>query len=139
MTAPAIRTQVDGLNEEYSISTGLDCSNLPDMTRQEFKDETDVNKVLARYGVNGLMREPQYSEIDYDMDLQQSIESIREAERAIGKLPLELREKYSTWERLLAGAHNGSMSTDLAAYYEKQAADKAALDAAAVAAASSKA
>lgn len=134
MTGPAIRTQVDGLNGVYSYETGLDCSDLPDMTRQEFKDETDVNKILARYGVDGMrLREPQYSEVDYDTDLQQSLESIREAERAINKLPEELRGKYSTWERLLDGAFNGEFKTDLATYHEKrrietEAAAKAALD-----------
>lgn len=121
-----IRTQVDGLNEEMSYETGLDCSILPDLTRQEFKDETDVNKVLARYGVNTPMRQPQYSEVDYDMDLQASLEAIREAERAIAKLPVELQGKYSTWERLLDGAFNGEFKTDMATYYEAKAAADAA-------------
>lgn len=133
MTGPAIRTQVDGLNPEYSVETGLDCSDRPDLARQEFKDETDVDKVLARYGVDGLKRRPEYSEVDYNMDLQTSLESIREAERAIAKLPTELRGKYSTWERLLDGAYNGEFKTDLATYHETkrmetEAAAKEALD-----------
>lgn len=128
MTAAAIRTQTDGLGEEISLANALDCSDLPDMARQEFKDETDVNKVLARYGVNAQMREPQYSEVDYNMDLQTSIESIREAERGIARLPVELRDKYGTWERLLAGAYNGGIQADLTAYYEKKAAETAAAE-----------
>lgn len=133
----AIRTQIDGLNEEYSFSTGLDCSVLPDMTRQEFKAETDVNQILARYGVDGIQRRPEYAEVDYNMDLQQALDSITQTERALAKLPPELLEKYGTWERMLAGAYNGSVKADLVAYYEKQASDKAALDAAAAAAATS--
>lgn len=134
----AIRTQVDGLNEEYSLDTALDCSILPDLARQEFKEETDVNTVLARYGVGGMKRQPEYSELDYDMDLQQSLMAIREAERAIEKLPPELAEKYSTWERLLAGAYSGNFKTDLDSYQAaKEASDKAALDAKAAAAAPS--
>lgn len=126
----AIRTQVDGLNEQYSYETALDCSIYPDMARQEFKDESDPNKVLARYGVGGIpQRQPEYSAIDYDMDLQQSLESIREAERAIAKLPPELRTKYSSWEQLLDGAFNGQFKTDLATYHEQKAAAKAAADA----------
>lgn len=124
---PAIRTQIDGLNEEYSLLTGLDCSDLPDMARQEFKDESDVNKVLARYGVDGIQRPPQYSAVDYDMDLQQSLESIREAERAIAKLPEELRGKYSTWERLLDGAFKGEFKSDLEAYHETKRSEEAAV------------
>lgn len=127
MTGPAIRTQIDELNEEYAESTALDCSDVPDMTRQEFKDETDVNKVLARYGIDGMKRPPEYSAVDYDMDFQQALDSIREAERAVKRLPPELRAKYPMWERLLSGAYSGTLQTDLAAYYEqKAAAEKAA-------------
>lgn len=138
MPQPAIRTQVDMLDEEYSQLTALDCSDMPDMARQEFKDETDVNKVLARYGVDGLPRRPEYSEVDYDVDLQQSISAIRDAERAIEKLPAELRDKYSTWERLFAGVYSGGVKTDLEAYHAKKAADQAAVEAAALAAAAAK-
>lgn len=132
MPIPAIRTQIDQLDLEYSIMTALDCSDLPDMARQEFKDETDVNKILQRYGIDGMLRKPEYGEVDYNMDLQQSIDAIRDAERAIAKLPPELREKYGTWEKLFAGAYNGGVQTDLVAYFEKQQSDKAAADAAAV-------
>lgn len=126
--ADAIRTQVDGLNEQYSYDTALDCSDLPDMARQEFKEETDVNNILARYGVDGIKRPPEYAEVDYTADLQQSLEAIREAQRSIAKLPAELRGKYSTWERLLDGAFNGEFKEDLATYYEeKAAAEKAAI------------
>lgn len=124
-----IRTQHDGLNEVTSYETGLDCSNLPDTTRQEFKDETDVNTILKRYGVDGIQqREPIYSQVDFDMDLQKSLEAIREAERAIEKLPADLYAKYPTWEQLLSGAFNGNFKTDLTAYYAAQAAAKAAAD-----------
>lgn len=136
MTGPAIRTQIDELNEEYSWETATDCSSLPDMARQEFKDEADVNKVLARYGVDGLQRPVEYSAVDYDVDLQQSIQAIRDAERAIAKLPPELQAKYNTWERLMGGAYSGDFKRDLDSYEAaKQASDKAALDAATAAAA----
>lgn len=128
MTAPAIRTQADGLEDEYSLSTGTDCSDLPDLARQEFKDESDVNKVLARYGVAGINQQLEYSIVDYDMDLQQSISAIREAERAILKLPPELQAKFNTWERLMGGAYSGDLKKDLDSYQAaKEASDQAAL------------
>lgn len=138
MTGPAIRTQVDGLNDEYSIMTALDCSDLPDLARQEFKAETDVNNILARYGIDGIKQGPTYSEVDYNMDLQEALESIREAERAIAKLPADLYVKYPTWEELLTGAFNGNFKRDLTAYYEAKAAETEAAAAAAAAAASSR-
>lgn len=128
---PPIRKQTDDLQEQYSQMTAIDCSDLPDLTRQEFRDETDVNKILARYGVNAPMRQPEYSEVDYSMDLQQSLQAIKEAEDAVSKLPPSLRVKYFTWERLLDGAYNGEFKTDLATYYrEKEVADAAAAAAA---------
>lgn len=126
--AIAIRTQVDELNEQYSYLTALDCSNLPDMTRQEFKDESDVNKVLARYGVNTPMREPTYMSVDYNQDLQQALDAISTAQEAIRQLPDPLRAKYGSWDRLMTGLYDGTFKTDLAAQIAK---DKAAVDKAA--------
>lgn len=128
MTAPAMRTQVDGLAEVVSLETAIDCSTMPDLARQEFKDETDVNKVLARYGVNTPLRQPEYSTVDYDMDLQQALAAIETAQEALRKLPPQLRQKYPTWETLLAGLYQGTFKTDLDAQLQK---DQAALDAAA--------
>lgn len=128
-----IRTQADGLQAQYSRETGIDCSDLPDRARQEFKDETDVNKILARYGVEAIMRgEAQYSEVDYDMDLQKALACIEEAERSIAKLPAEIYSKYPTWEQFTAGAFNGNLKTDLAAYHEEKAAETAAAAQAAI-------
>lgn len=121
---PAIRTQTDELQDSYSLLTALDCSNLPDMTRQEFKDETDVNKILARFGVNTPMRQPIYGAVDYDMDLQQSLAAIKTAQQTADKLPKQLRDKYYHWEMLLEGMRSGQFKTDLDAYLAEEKAKK---------------
>lgn len=123
---PAIRTQIDDLAEEYSQATAIDCSNLPDKTRQEFKDETDVNQILARFGVNTPMRQPIYGAVDYDMDLQQSLAAIKTAQQTADNLPKQLRDKYYHWEMLLEGMRSGQFKTDLDAYLADQKASKAA-------------
>lgn len=70
---PAIRSQTDTDQELYSDEAGLDCSNLPDTARQEFKREADINDLLSRYGV-GLPQKPtRFAEADFDMDLQQAL------------------------------------------------------------------
>lgn len=119
---PAIRTQIDDLAELVSIETGTDCSNLPDLTRQEFKDETDVNKTIARFGGNTPLRQPTYGTMDYDIDLQQSLTAINKAQAACKKLPEPLRTKYYHWELLLEGMRNGQLKEDLDAHlaYEKE-------------------
>lgn len=114
---PALRTQVDDLAEIYSLETNIDCSNLPDLTRQEFKDETDVNKTIARFrGGDQPMRQVQYGEMDYDMDLQQSLAAINAAQAAARKLPKPLRDKYYQWETLMGGMRSGEFKKDLDTY-----------------------
>lgn len=126
MTAPAIRTQPDTWASSWSEATGLDCSDKPDMTRQEFRAETDVNQIMSRYGANAPMRERIYGTVDFDGDLQQALGAVQIAQDAIRKLPASLRAKYATWEDLLTGLHNGSFKVDLDA---QLAAEKAARDA----------
>lgn len=110
---PAIRTQVDGLDEEYSLHTGIDCGNREDMARQEFKDDTDVNKILGRYGVNADMRPLQFGNVNYDLDLQQALEAIIAANEAMASLPDTLRERYPSWESLSKGLRDGTLKRDL--------------------------
>lgn len=119
---PAPRTQVDDLAEEYSLLTQLDCSDFPDQTRQEFKQETNVNYILSRFGVNTPLRETAYGEIDYNMDLQQSLTAINEAQQAVRKLPEPLRDKYYHWELLLEGMRSGQLKADLDAHLAEQTA-----------------
>lgn len=134
MPPRAIRTQTDGLDEQYSIGTGIDCTNLPDMTRQEFKDESDMNKVLARYGVDAQQRPIEFGTIDFDLDLQQGLHVIRDVEVALGRMPKSIRDKYSDLNELARAFADGSLEAMLQA---QRAADKAVADGAAAAAASS--
>lgn len=121
---PPIRTQSDDLQEEYSLMTALDCSTMPDLTRQEFRDETDVNHILNRYGAKAPMTPAIYAEVDYDMDLQQSLTAINTAQEAVRKLPQPLREKYYHWEMLLEGMRSGTFKTDFDAYNAEEQAKK---------------
>lgn len=63
------RKQYDD-DKSYSESCVIKCSEEEDKTRQEFKDEADVNKLLSRYGVNVPQLRPVYGEVDTDIDLQ---------------------------------------------------------------------
>lgn len=111
---PAERTQVDGLEDEYSLLTGTD-TGTDTATRQEMKDESDINILLARFGVNTPIRGglDYGAEIDYNMDLQQALGAIESARRANTAVPEELREKYPTWREVLNGAETGEYQKDL--------------------------
>lgn len=111
---PAIRTQVDQQQDFHSELAGLDCTTSTDTARQEFKDEADVNKILARYGVNAPQRQAIFGETDFTLDLQQAFAAIEAAKNAHHKLPQSLREQYPTWQSVLNGLDSGEFRIDLA-------------------------
>lgn len=110
---PAERTQDDNQQDFYSDLSGLDTGE-ETLTRQEFKDETDINIMLSRFGVNQQQRVMEYGkEIDYNLDLQQALAAVDTARRANLNVPEELRSKYPTWREVLNGAENGQYQADL--------------------------
>lgn len=128
---PPVHNQRDVFNdprEEYVI----DCSApLPsgepnvDATRQEFKKEADVNTILNRFAVTGVMpplRTPIYGERDFDIDLHTGYLALDDAQRAFNKLPRQLRERYGTFTGLLDAIHNKTFKDDLQRAIDEEAA-----------------
>lgn len=107
----AIRKQTDGKGDEFSRRTRKSFIGTVDLARQEFKDEQDINKMLARYGVPQALAAQRATteEVNFDMDLQQALHNIRETRAAFNRLPQHLREKYSTWQQLLAALDRGEV------------------------------
>jgi len=124
---PAERTQVDGKQDAYSDAAGIDFSDTELMTRQEFKDEADLNILLSRFGVNTMVRtDGRYgSEVDYNLDLAQALAAIESARRANLAVPDELREKYTDWRSVLNAAESGEYQADLQNLADWKAAEEA--------------
>lgn len=117
-TFKPLRRQGDGLGDMASDAAALDCSNLPDLARQEFKDEADVNHLMRRFGVGAFSppnRPGSFGEVDWDMDLQNAMFAVGAADRMYRKLPPDLRAKYPSWETLLNALRNGELKIDLEA------------------------
>lgn len=111
---PAIRTQVDDRQLDFSILTAFDNSAEPDPVRQEFKDEADVNVMLNKFGMNvPMQRQPQFGETDFDLDLHSAYIAVDRVNHAMQALPPELREKYPTAARLLDAMNSGELEADL--------------------------
>lgn len=109
---PAIHTQIDSDEKRRAISTetGIDCTDDPGITRQEMKNETDVNFILSRFGVNGLNQRPLvYGETDYTLDLQGAYFAIEAAQAAYSALPDEIKKKYRTWPDFLNAIERGEV------------------------------
>lgn len=111
----AIRTQADSKGDAVSAATALvfhnDDTNHRSRTRQEFKDETDTNWILKRFGIQGANRQVQYGHADFDLDLQQAHEAVNAAKIAHHRMPAHLRDKYPTYKSLLNAIESGELTS----------------------------
>lgn len=99
------RSKIDNL-DAVTFDSGLFCDEEEDMTRQEFKDESDVNSLVRRHGL--IPRPVRYGDWDFDVDLQSSMEARRAVSEAYAVLPPEVRGLYpdmgSVWAAIASGA-----------------------------------
>lgn len=115
----AIRTQVDDLGDLYSEQSSLDVTLEGEqgrsLTRQEFKNDTDVNRILQRFGVPQFTKQPNFGTIDWDRTLQDAYAGLEAGRRLYATLPKELQSKYPTEQSLLDGLASGQLATDIEA------------------------
>lgn len=83
-------------------------SSGPGRTKQSFKDETDINVIMARY-IRGLPvtsvqhKAPWYGDFSQSSDFHTTLNRVAEAELAFSTLPAELRERFNnSTEKLIA-------------------------------------
>lgn len=107
----AVRTQGDDRQDEYSLAAGLDLSGQRDMTRQEYRDEANINILLARFGVGApFPQKPTvFNVIDYNIDLQTALGAIRDVKAVWQEMPAEVRARYRTWQELLNAVDSGRL------------------------------
>ena len=77
-------------------SFGLDCSNLPSLTRQEFADECNINILMEKYEKTGIIshvnpRNPQYLDLSDVPDLMTAHQIIQTATTEFMALPAKVR------------------------------------------------
>lgn len=118
---PAIRSQVDDLGDLYSASASISFDPSEDMARQEYREESDVNYQLSRYGVDvPLRRNPQFGEVDWDLDLHGAHIAFHNAQAAFLQLPEELRKRFRTPSEMLDGMNSGELALALMEQRDKQ-------------------
>lgn len=77
-----------------------DCSNLPSLTRQEFADECDINKLMAQYEKTGILPSnmngspPRYLDVSDVPDLPLALNLLNEATSAFMSLPATVRRDF---------------------------------------------
>lgn len=121
-----IRTQHDDhdINEYYGKLTATEPTG-ESLTRQEFKEDADINTILTRFGVNTQVRNDMvWTEVNYDVGLQEALTSLDIAKRAQLDIPEELREKYPNWLALMSGIERGEYQKDLKDVAQQRTATK---------------
>jgi len=77
---------------QYSITCG------DGKTRQSFKEECDINNILARYQTSGILdfaqkHEPQYADVSA-IDYQESMLKVAQAKSMFNDMPSSLRARF---------------------------------------------
>ena len=83
----------DVVSNETALDTGEDA-----VTQQCFKDECDINILLAKFAVTGQLpdnvRVPQYVDFEEAFDFHSSMNVIRAAEEAFNAMPADVRDRF---------------------------------------------
>lgn len=89
----------------------LNTTDLPDLARQEFAKESDINQIMKRFGAGDqIMSRPfNTGDVDFDMDLLQAIDADRAVRNAWASFSPELRTKYPNLEEIFYALQNGSL------------------------------
>lgn len=79
-------------------SMRLNCG--PGRTKQSMKDETDVNRIVARYAKTGLLthvntRSPVYTDVSEARDYREALEQVRRVDEFFVGLPSKIRARFA--------------------------------------------
>lgn len=102
-TTDRTRGYVDENGVDFAVSNGDRSSDMdkfePSLTRQEFKDECDINVIMAQYDKYGVIshqnqREPMYLDLSDIPDLALGLKIMNDAQAAFMTLPAVVRKEF---------------------------------------------
>lgn len=97
LPGPFFRTPFNYNIMEASNETALVCPE-PTLTQQQFKDETDINVIVERFGVTGQLPDaiipPTYGDYTNVPDFQTALNVVLQAEEAFMELPAKIRQRF---------------------------------------------
>ena len=108
-------------------------NDMPSMTDQQWKDETDVNKIIEKHKKVGVIshlskKQGQYADMSNISSLQESLIKIQSASMKFKELPQELRDKIHNdplqLEGFLTDPKNNEYLESLGLKSSKKAPDK---------------
>lgn len=81
------------------VDPGIDCSKDERITAQEFKDECDINKIVAKYDKTGVLThvnalQASFGDFSGVPTYQEALTLVTEAQAAFMELPAEIRKRF---------------------------------------------
>lgn len=82
------------------VEFGTDFRGSEDVTVQSFKDQVDINKIVARFGLIGDVAPPRavgpenFGDFTGAVDYREAVTRVVEAQQSFNQLPAELRAKF---------------------------------------------
>jgi phage internal scaffolding protein len=97
ITAPFLRTPYNYDTIAASNESGLHCEDAS-LAQQQFKDECDINNIMQKFGMTGLIPqtplEPTYGDFTGVNDYHSALNAIIAAEAQFDALPAHLRARF---------------------------------------------
>lgn len=94
---PFMRTPYNYDRDQVSDENGLVCPE-PSMAQQQFKDETDINMIMERFGRTGEVvapvRMPQYGDFTDVVDYHTAMNALIQAQDSFMQLPAKVRARF---------------------------------------------
>ena len=99
-----LRTDYNYDRDAASDAGALRCEDVS-RTRQEMKEETDINVIVKRFGVTKTLPPSLeglgYAQFDQAVDYRQSLDAVIAADRAFGRLSSDIRDRFNNNPHLL--------------------------------------
>lgn len=93
-----LRTEFNYDMDEASVKSGLECLD-PSMAQQQFLEESDINTIVERFGLNGEMpanvKAPVYGDFTGVSDFQTAMNVVVAAQESFMSLPAKVRARFS--------------------------------------------
>lgn len=97
ITLPFIRSNYNYDTIAASNESGLHCEDAS-LTQQQFKDECDINNIMEKFGMTGLIPqtplEPSYGDFSGVSDYHTALNAIMAAEAQFDALPAQIRARF---------------------------------------------
>lgn len=98
MKAPFVRSPYNYDMDAASLESAVVCSE-ESLTQQQFLEESDINTIVERFGLNGEMPTspvvPQYADFTGVTDFQSAMNAVVQAQANFMELPAKVRARFS--------------------------------------------